>query len=259
MTLRQAALVALLALCPALVRAQSISHIDTVAHGGSAVYNEAVTGTETWTLANTPGSNDLVCYSLGLATVTATGIASAAWSDASGSWTIFNLINTANSGSVSWACSTNATGTTSQFTITTATESSGNIRGVVWHFRVASGTWGTVSAHINGNGANAAASPHSSGNATPGTAVNVCMGFAKGGNNTWTTEGGWTNPTTNFADSARGVAGYMIQASATAQAYDPTSATNADRAVTVVCVDANAAGGGSPAKTLLLLGVGGGD
>lgn len=245
---RRVVLALVLLLAPALARAQSISHIDSVAHGGSAVYNEAVTGTETWTLANTPGANDLVCYSLGLATVTATGISTAAWSDASGSWTIFNLINTANSGSVSWACSTNATGSTSQFTITTATESSGNIRGVIWHFRVSSGTWGTVNAHINGNGANAAASPHSSGNATPGTAVNVCMGLVKGGNNTWTTEAGWTNPTTNFADSARAVAGYMIQAAATAQAYDPTSATNADRAVTVVCVDANAGGAATPAR-----------
>lgn len=241
------ALVALLAGWPALAGAQAITHVESTAAGGVAVFSD---GTETFTLANTPSSGDLVCYTIGFANLTASGIATAAWSDASSTWTIFTLLTGANSGALSTACSI-ATGSTTQFTITSAAEASGSIRHVRFHFHT-TGTFGTVNAHFSGSAANAQASPHSSGNATPSTADNVCFALLKGGNNTYTTEAGWTAPTTNFGDSARGVTGYMIQTAATAQSYDPTSSTNTDRAVQAVCVDSNAAAGGaSPRGTLV--------
>jgi hypothetical protein len=250
MRLARLALVALLACWPALAGAQAITHVESTAAGGVAIFSD---GTETFTLANTPSAGDLVCYSIGFANLTASGITTAAWADASGSWTIFTLLTGANSGALSTACSL-ATGTSSQFIITSAAEASGSIRHVRFHFHT-TGTFGTVNAHVSGSAGNAQTSPHSSGNATPSTADNVCFALLKGGNNTYTTEAGWTAPTTNFGDFARGVAGYMIQTSATAQSYDPTSSTSADRAVQAVCVDSNAAAGGAP-KPLPLLGVG---
>lgn len=225
---------------PARVEAQAITRIAAVGNGGSAIFND---GTETFTLATTPNANDLVCYQIGFATLTASGITSAAWGDAAGSWTIFTLLTGANSGALSMACSSNPSGSSNQFTITSASESSGNVRGVIWHMRT-TGTWGALTAHVSGSAANAQASPHSSGSVTPSDADNVCMGLIKGGNNTYTSEAGWSALTTAFGDSARGAAGYLIQTAATAQSYDPTSSGAVDRAVQIVCIDSSAGGGG---------------
>jgi hypothetical protein len=238
---------------PRMAQAQAPTHIGSTGGGGSAIFSD---GTETFTPATAPASGDLVCYQIGFANLTASGIATAAWSDASGSWTIFTLLTGANSGALSLACSV-ATGTATQFTITSAAEASGNIRHVIWHFRNTGGTWGTLDAHFNGSGANAQTSPHSSGSTTPGTADNVCIGLIKGGNNTYTSEAGWSALGTAFGDAARGAAGYLIQTSATAQAYDPTSSGTVDRAVQIACFDSTASGGSTNASKRLLRGIGG--
>lgn len=236
---------------PDLARAQAVSLGQTaVTFGGAgAILND---GTETLSFAGNPAANSLVCVVLAAATLTASGLTGA--SGLGGTWTLVRLQTGSNAGSTSAYCTTNPNGSSAAVTFTSAVESSANIRGALLNFTQSGGAgFGSVTAHNNGSGGNAQTSPHSSGSTTPTDANNVCVGVLKGGTSTYTSPAGFTDVA--LIDNARGLVGYLIQTSASAAAYAPTTGAAVDRSVIIFCVDSPASGGGGPVMRGALIGV----
>lgn len=244
--MRRLLLAALLALAPVATQAQAISVGQTPLGGGGSLFGD---GTETVTFAGNPAANSAVIVMTGLGGGTnlnsVTGLGA--------TWTTPVTLSSA-SGDVSVSCTNDPNGSSAAVTMNTDAEASGNARYLIVNYTQSGGTgFDCANLHVASTAYSAHASPHPSGSTTPSTANNVCTGFLRGSSGSYTVEAGWTGVT--VLDDARGIAGYLIQTSATAQSFDPTSLASEDVGVMIACLDSLGGGGGTPVLRGTLLGV----
>jgi hypothetical protein len=242
--LKKLALILALALFPTGAYAQAISLGQSpVVIGGSAEFSDS---TLTLTFAGTPSSGSLICAGALFASTTAV------LSSVTGAGATFTIAKdqlSGNAGAVSMYCGV-ADGSGAAITLNSSiADASVNIRAFILNFTCTNScTWGTAgafNAHVNGSFDNTGLlTTHNSGSTTPGTADNVCIGYLKGGNGSYTVEAGWTD--FPISSNTRSSTAYLIQTSATAQEFSPTSAAGEDHTMAIACIDASVAAGGRP-------------